>query len=77
MGEAKTREMVKVLKALNIDKKAMIVMDDIDDAVQRCARNLEGVKTTNVAGMNVRDLLHYDILVMTKAAVSKTEEVLA
>ncbi|MDR3539921.1 MAG: 50S ribosomal protein L4 [Desulfosporosinus sp.] len=77
MGEAKTREMVKVLKALNVDKKAMIVMDGVDEAVQRSARNLEGVKATDVAGMNVRDILHYDILVMTKAAVTKTEEVLA
>ncbi|WP_040411750.1 50S ribosomal protein L4 [Desulfosporosinus sp. OT] len=77
MGEAKTREMVKVLKALNVDKKAMIVMDAMDEAVQRCARNLEGVKTTDVAGMNVMDILRHDILVMTKAAVSKTEEVLA
>jgi len=77
MGEAKTREMVKVLLALQIDKKAMIVMDNIDEVVQRCARNIEGVKTTDVAGMNVMDILHHDILVMTKAAVTKTEEVLA
>jgi large subunit ribosomal protein L4 len=77
MGEAKTREMVKVLRALNIDKKAMIVMDDVDEAVQRSARNIEGIKTTDVAGMNVMNILRYDILVMTKAAVTKTEEVLA
>jgi len=55
----------------------MIVMDDVDESVIRSARNLEGVKATDVAGMNVMDILHYDILVMTKAAVSKTEEVLA
>jgi len=77
MGEAKTREMVKVLRALNLDKKAMFVMDDLDDGVQRSARNIEGIKTTDVAGMNVRDILYHDILVMTKAAVSKTEEVFA
>jgi len=77
MGEAKTREMVKVLRALNLDKKAMFVMDDVDDGVQRSARNIEGIKTIDVAGMNVRDILYHDILVMTKAAVSKTEEVFA
>jgi large subunit ribosomal protein L4 len=77
MGEAKTREMVKVLRALNLDKKAMFVMDDVDEAVQRSARNIEGIKTTDVAGMNVRDILYHDVLVMTKAAVSKTEEVFA
>ena len=77
LGEAKTREMVKVLKALQISKKAMIVMDDLDEGVLRSARNLEGVKATDVAGMNIVDLLQHDVLVMTKAAVTKTEEVLA
>lgn len=77
MVEAKTREMVKVLLALQVDKKAMIVMDDMDEVVQRCARNIKGVKTTDVAGMNVVDILNHDFLVMTKAAVIKTEEVLA
>ena len=77
MEEAKTREMVKVLKALNIDKKAMIVMDDMNEEVLRSARNIEGVKATDVAGMNVLDILQHDFLVMTKAAVTKAEEVLA
>jgi large subunit ribosomal protein L4 len=77
MGEAKTREVVKVLKALHVDKKAMIVTDNLDEAVLRSTRNLEGVKATDVAGMNIVDLLNHDILVMTKAAVTKTEEVLA
>lgn len=77
MGEAKTREAVKVLKALHVDKKAMFVMDDLDDAVYRSTSNLQGIKATDVAGMNIVDLLKHDILVMTKAAVIKTEEVLA
>lgn len=77
MSEAKTREIVRVLKALNIDKKAMIVMDSADEVVLRSARNIEGVKAMDVAGMNVVDLLNHDILVMTKAAVTKVEEVLA
>ncbi|HZK53111.1 MAG TPA: 50S ribosomal protein L4 [Desulfosporosinus sp.] len=77
MDDAKTREMVQVLKALHIEKKAMIVMDNMDEVVLRCARNIEGVKATDVAGMNVMDILKYDVLVMTKAAVTKTEEVLA
>ncbi|MDQ7094106.1 50S ribosomal protein L4 [Desulfosporosinus sp. PR] len=77
LEEAKTREIVKLLKALQVNKKAMIVTDNLDEAVFRSARNLEGVITMDVAGMNVVDLLNYDILVMTKAAVSKTEEVFA
>lgn len=77
MGEAKTREMVKILNALNVNKKAMIVMDEVDEAVLLSARNIAGIKAIDVAGMNVVDILNFDILVMTKAAVTKTEEVFA
>lgn len=77
LNEAKTREIVKVLKALQADKKALIVTDELNDTVERSARNIDGVKATQVEGMNVYDLLHHDVVVMTKAAVAKTEEVLA
>ncbi|MEA4901694.1 50S ribosomal protein L4 [Desulfitobacterium sp.] len=77
LTEAKTREVVKVLKALNANRKTMIVTDELNDTVERSARNIEGVKTTPVEGMNVYDLLYHDVIVMTKAAVAKTEEVLA
>ncbi|MGC7871485.1 50S ribosomal protein L4 [Desulfosporosinus sp. SYSU MS00001] len=77
LAEVKTREIVKLLKALQVNKKAMIVTDEADDAVFRSARNIEGVISMDVAGMNVVDLLNHDVLVMTKAAVSKTEEVFA
>jgi len=77
LNEAKTREMVKVLKALNVNKKALIVTDEACDTVTRSARNIDGVKTTAVEGLNVYEILKYDVIVMTKAAVTKTEEVLA
>ena len=77
LNEAKTREIVKVLKALNLSKKTLIVTDELNETVDRSARNIEGVKTTPVEGLNVYDVLKYDVVVMTKAAVTKTEEVLA
>lgn len=77
LTEAKTREIVKVLKALNLSKKTLIVTDELNDVVDRSARNIEGVKATAVEGLNVYDVLKYDVVVMTKAAVTKTEEVLA
>ncbi|MGE4274036.1 MAG: 50S ribosomal protein L4 [Desulfitobacterium sp.] len=77
LNEAKTREMVKVLKALNVSKKALLVTDQFIEAIDRSARNIVGVKATAVEGMNVYDLLNADVIVMTKAAVTKTEEVLA
>jgi len=43
LNEAKTREMVKVLKALNATKKALIVTDEYIETVERSARNIPGV----------------------------------
>ena len=77
LAEVKTREMVKLLKALNVNKKALVVTAETDDNVVRSARNIEGVKALQVEGLNVLDLLRHDFLVITKAAVTKTEEVLA
>jgi large subunit ribosomal protein L4 len=77
LAEVKTREMVKLLQALNIDKKALVVTRENDESVIRSARNIEGVKAMQVEGLNVLDLLRHDTLVITKAAVTKTQEVLA
>ena len=77
LAEAKTRDMVKLLKALNINKKALVVTAETDESIARSARNIEGVKALQVEGLNVLDLLRHDVLVITKAAVTKTEEVLA
>ena len=73
----KTKEMVKVLDALKVNNKALIVTDEYCEKIDRSARNLQGVKTTQVEGMNVYDLLYHDVILMTKAAVARTEEVLA
>lgn len=77
LAEAKTKEVVKLLKAINVDKKALIVTAETDETVQRSARNLEGVKALNVEGINVLDLLRHDVLVLTKEAATKAGEVLA
>ena len=77
----KTKKMVEVLAALNAaGKKALIVVDaksDANDIVISSARNIEGVKTLYVNTLNVYDIIKHDILIMTKDAVNKTEEVYA
>lgn len=77
LSQAKTKEMVKVLKALNVNKKALVVTAEVDDNVLRSARNIDGIKPLTVEGLNVLDLLRHDVLVMTKAAASKAGEVFA
>ncbi|MBR3038811.1 MAG: 50S ribosomal protein L4 [Clostridia bacterium] len=72
----KTKEMVKVLKAVDADK-ALIVLADKDDAVERASANIPGVKTTLVGTLNVYEILKYEKLILTKASVEKIEEVYA
>ena len=72
----KTKDMIQVLKGLNVDRKALVVTGDFADAVAKSARNIPGVKFVTADGINVLDVLGYDKLVITKDAVAKVEEVL-
>ena len=69
--------MVKVLDALNVDKKALIVTADLDENVAKSARNIEGMTPVAASGINVYDLLNHNKLIITKDAIAKVEEVLA
>ena len=72
----KTKEMVKVLNTMNVGK-ALIVLSDKDEIVERAARNIPGVKTTLVSTLNVYEILKYNTLILTKDSVAKIEEVYA
>ena len=73
----KTKEMVKVLNALNVDAKALVVTAEVDENVIKSARNIEGVTPVAAASVNVYDLLAHNKLIITKDAIAKVEEVLA
>ena len=70
----KTKEMVKALKAVNADK-ALIVLADKDETVERAAANIPGIKTTLVGTLNTYEVLKYKNLILTKDSVAKIEEV--
>lgn len=72
--EAKTKEMVKVLGAVEA-KKALIVLAEPDATVERAASNIPGVKTTLVGTLNVYEILKYEKLILTKDSAKKIEEV--
>ena len=73
----KTKAMVEMLKALGAEKKALIVLPEVDSKVIKSASNIPGVKTAQVNELNVYDILNADKLVIAKDAVSKIEEVYA
>lgn len=77
MEKAKTKEMANILKNLEVDGKALIVMEQVDHSVIRSARNIQGVETALVNTLNVYDILKYDRFIITKSAVEKVEEVYA
>ena len=77
LNDIKTKEMVKALSNLKVEGKALIMLSEKNEKVQKSARNIEGVKTTLVETINIYDLLKYNKLVVTEDAVKKLEEVYA
>lgn len=75
LEEIKTKKMVAVLKALEADKKVLLVLPEKDETVIRSARNIPGVKTAMVNTLNVYDVLNADAFIVVKDAVAQIEEV--
>ena len=74
--EIKTKKMQAVLDALNVSK-ALVVLNDNDANVVLSARNIANVQTALTNTINVYDILKYNTLIVTKAAVATIEEVYA
>lgn len=76
MTSKKTSEFVKVLEALKVDGKVLVVVPEISEDVFASARNLNWVKVVSTDNVSVVDLLNVDRVVMSKAAVKDVEEAL-
>ena len=77
MDGYKTKTIVEMLKALGVEKKALIVMPEVDKMLVKSASNIQGVKTACVNTLNVYDVLNYEKFIVVKDAVAKIEEVYA
>ena len=75
--EIKTKTVVNMLNALGADKKAIIVMPEVNNNIIKSANNIPGVKTALTNTINVYDLINADKIIITKDAVAKLEEVYA
>ena len=76
-AEFKTKTMVNMLKALGADRKALVVLPEMDQKVIKSMANIPGVKTAQVNTLNVYDILNSDKFIVVKDAVAKIEEVYA
>lgn len=74
--EIKTKTIVNMLENINAPK-ALIVTEAVNKNVYLSARNIPNVETTFADTINVYQILKYDYLVASKAAISKIEEVYA
>ncbi len=71
LPEAKTKEMVELLRQLAVEESVLIVIPDKDERIERAARNLPQVKVLRVEGLNVYDLLRYRFLLLTQGSVDR------
>ncbi len=69
----RTKEMVQILRSLNIQSSVLIVLDQPDSNVIKSCRNLSRVKTILAKLLNIVDLLSYRMVLMTEAAVRQIE----
>ena len=74
--EIKTKNMANVLKNLDVNK-ALVVLNDMNTNVIASAKNIPTVKTAQTNEINVYDILKYNTVIATKAAVATIEEVYA
>ncbi|MBO7219245.1 MAG: 50S ribosomal protein L4 [Clostridia bacterium] len=74
LTEGKTKEMLAVLKGLNIDKTAIFVTANQDEMLLRAAANLQNVDVTTSSLLNVYDIVDCDKLVVTADAIKSIEE---
>ena len=73
----KTKEFAKVMTNLNVNDKALVVLNDNNENVVLSARNIPTVKTSLTNTINVYDVVNAKTLVLTQDAVKTIEEVYA
>ena len=72
----KTKDFVKMLAALKVESKSLVVVSEIDENLFACARNVDYAKVVTSDNVSVYDLLNVDKLVISEAAIKEVEEAL-
>ena len=76
LDEIKTKNIANMMKGLSVEK-ALLVLEDGNVNAEISAKNIADVKTAKVNTINVFDVMKYNTVVATKAAVEAIEEVYA
>lgn len=73
LDDVKTAQMRNILSKLNAQPTALVLLPEANIPLSRAAHNLENVKTLRTSYLNIRDLLGYEKVIMSKAALSAVE----
>jgi large subunit ribosomal protein L4 len=75
VGKPKTKEMVSLLKGLNlVGKSTLIIVPEYDEAVFLSARNIPGVTVRRVSDLNSYDIVSHGRVLMTRGAAEMLSE---
>ncbi len=72
-----TKQAHAALKAIGAERKALVLLDTVDEVAIKSFRNIPYVHTAQASNAHVYEILRHDSLVATKEAIRKLEEVLA
>ena len=75
VNQPKTKEIVAFLKAFNLEKSVLVVMDSADENVLKECSNIGTVSTLPVEQINTYDVVKNNKIVISKKAIEKIEEV--
>ena len=73
LPEPKTREMVKVLKGLNLNGKVLLLTGGASESLKRASRNLPGLTVTTAQRVNTYDVVSHERIVLTESALKQLE----
>ena len=73
--EYKTRPMAQMLKAVNAERKPLVVLPEMNEYLIKSFANIPGAATCQANNLNVYEILNHFSLVISEDAVAKIEEV--
>lgn len=68
---AKTKQVAEVLKALKVDSRCLFVVEQVDQTLNRAARNIKGLKVMLAEHINTYEVLACRNIILTKGAIEK------
>jgi large subunit ribosomal protein L4 len=77
MERPATKELIGWLDDLKVFDKVLVLVPEKDPNAELSARNLDDVKVLRAEGLNVRDIMNHEVLIMTREAALKVQEALS